>query len=395
MKKYLISIVLIIIATICIGFFLYRTNLSYKTNKGSNTLQNTNNTSIQESNISDVISDISDQERNTEEILFLIPVSNNTLKVYTIGIDGRNLKELLALDRRSFNTTVYGSTFDSVAYRKEVITDKTTINNIKNDLDKFKDALLNYPIFTFSKNFYAYSMPIEESDFAKSTVENGVTGGVCFKGVFLRNVETGKTVRIDKDLINQIPNSLFSKDGNLFVSSLSFSHDGKFLFVTSYPNDDLSVFSMEQMKFTGTFRMNVHHIWEVDKVLNSFYFLAGTDSSNIVQFDMDKKEPKPLTDCQESSYAISPDNKNLVFTETETYIDGKSDLGILDLVSGTIKKIDYAKENEIAGFVHDSKHLIIKRYYKLSDTDINYHIAIYLLNLDTLKEAKIYAETGS
>jgi len=391
MKKYS-SIALVIIAAICIGFFSYRANLPHKTNPGNNTLQNknTNSISVRESNVSDVISDIPVQQRNNERILFVRPASNKTLKVYTIGIDGRNLKELLTLDRRSFNTTVYGSTFDSVANRREVITDKTTINNIENNLDKFKNALLNYPIFTFSKNFCAYSMPIEESDIAKSAGEKGVAGGICFKGVFLTDMKTNKTVRLDRELINQEPHSSFSKDGSLFVSSISFSHNGKFLFVVSYLDNDLSVFSTEQMKFIGTFHINVHSVWQVDKVQNNLYFLAGTDTSNVFQFDMDKKELKPLTNSQQSSFAISPDDQNLVFTETD--MEGKSYLGILNLADGTIKRIDYP-EGEIAGFVLDSKHLIIKRYYKLSNTDIHYHMAMYLLNLNSLKEAKIYAET--
>ena len=52
----------------------------------------------------------------------------------------------------------------------------------------------------------------------------------------------------------------------------------------------------------------------------------------------------------------------------------------------------YPDEIEIAGFVANSKHLIAERHYKLSDTDIRCHTAVYLINLDTLKEAKIYAE---
>ncbi len=126
----------------------------------------------------------------------------------------------------------------------------------------------------------------------------------------------------------------------------------------------------------------------VDRVLNNLYFAGGTDASNVFEFDIEKEELKPLTNCPESTFSVSPDNKNLVFIET--HLDGKSDLGILNLENGTLKRIDYPKGGEIAGFVLDSKHLIIKR-----STDINYHIAIYLLNLNTLKEAKIYAETGS
>ena len=343
MKKYLKIVLIIAVSTFIVCFFLYKATHSGRIN----------------------------QESNTPEILFARTVSDNAFEVYTIGINGKNLNKLLTVNKGNLPHI-------------DVNTDQSTVNYIKNNLDRFKDAF-THPLYVFSKNFYAYSMPIEENDV--------VSGGGYYKGVFLCNVETNKTMQIDRDLTHQLPSSLFSKDGSLFVSSLSFSHDGKFLFVASYPNDDLSVFSMEQMKFTGTFHMNVHRIWKVDKVLNSLYFLTGTDSSNIFQFDIDKKELKPLTNCQESSYAISPDNKNLVFTET--YIDGKSDFGILNLENGTLKRIDYPKESEITGFVSDSKHLIIKRYYKLSDTDINYHIAIYLLNLNTLEEAKIYAETGS
>lgn len=397
MKKYSI-ILAIIIAIICIGFFLYRETLNYKINQGSNNSQNSNSISVQESNISDVISDRSLQERKTEEILFVTPVSNNTLKVYTIGIDGKNLKELLSLDRNLFKTTIIGNNFDIMAFFKPVIIGKTTINNIEKNLYKFRYALLNYGRFVFSKDFFVYSMPVDESDFAKSEEEKGLMGNaVCTKGVFLCNLKTGKTMQIDKDLVNKIPDTSFSKDGSLFVNSFSFSHDGKYLFITFYPNDDLLIFSMEQMKFIETFHINMYYISGVDKVQNNLYFLAGTDSSNIYQFDMDKKELKPLTNCQESSFAISPDDQNLVFTETvftETDMKGKSYLGILNLTNGTIKRINYPGESEIVGFVVDSKHLILKRYYKLSDTDINYHIAIYLLNLDTLKEARIYAETG-
>ncbi len=388
MKKYLI-IALIIIASICIGFFLYKVNHPGRINQGSNTSQNTNNLSVQESNISDVISDISDQERNTAEILFIRPVSKNIFKVCTIGIDGKNLKELFTVDNSVLNSNPIYSTL--IQGGGVVTTDQTNVNYIKNNLGKFKNAF-THPLHDLSKNFYAYPMPIEESDIATSADGKGISGNVVdvFKGVYLCNVETGKTVRLDKDLVNQMPDSSFSKDGSLFVTCLSFSHDGKFLFVTSIPNY-LSIFSMEQMKFIEIFNTNdvfAYYIHNVDKALNSLYILAGTDSSNVYKFDMDKKELKPLTNCPESTFSISPDNQSLVFTET--YIDGKSDLGILNLENGTLKRIDYPKGGEIAGFVLDSKHLIIKR-----STDINYHIAIYLLNLNTLKEAKIYAETGS
>jgi WD40 repeat protein len=243
-------------------------------------------------------------------------------------------------------------------------------------------------------------MPIEESDIATHSGEKGIAGNACwvFKGVYLHNIETGKTVRIDSDLINQVPSSSFSRDGSLFITSLSFSHDGKFLFITS-PPDYLLIFSVEQMKFIKVFNTNdifAFSIHNVDKALDNLYILAGTDSSNVFQFDMDKKELKSITNCQECqelSYAISPDNKSLVFIETN--FDGKTDLGIVNLANGTIKMIDYPRESEIAGFVSDSKHLIITHHYKLSDTDIiNSHIAIYLLNLNTLKEAKIYAESS-
>ena len=77
---------------------------------------------------------------------------------------------------------------------------------------------------------------------------------------------------------------------------------------------------------------------------------------------------------------------------TAWYGSGKSELRILNLSDGSLKKIDYQNnDNEIAGFIGDSKHLIIKRFYR-SDTDIKSHVAIYLLNLDTLREAKIYSE---
>ena len=369
MKKYS-SIALIIIATICIGFFLYRANLPYKTNQGSNTSQNTNSISVQESNISDVISDIADQERNTEEILFARTVSDNAFEVYTIGINGKNLNKLLTVNKGNLPHI-------------DVNTDQSTVNYIKNNLDRFKDAF-THPLYVFSKNFYAYSMPIEENDV--------VSGGGYYKGVFLCNVETNKTVQIDRDLTHQLPSSLFSQDGSLFVSSLSFSHDGKFLFLCSW--NYLSVFSIEQIKFTGIFHIDVGRMRNVDRVLNNLYFAGGTDASVIFKFDIEKEELKPLTNCPESTFSVSPDNKNLVFIDGFC-LDGKNYLGILNLENGTLKKIDYPKESEITGFVSDSKHLIIKRYYKLSDTDINYHIAIYLLNLNTLEEAKIYAETGS
>ncbi|PIV55869.1 MAG: hypothetical protein COS15_02750 [Caldiserica bacterium CG02_land_8_20_14_3_00_36_38] len=360
MKKYLSIILIIVVSAFSICFFLYK------------------------------VGKPSRQVSTTPEILFVRAASNNTIfKVCTIGIDGKNLRELFTVNNLLNSNPIYSAL---VQTGWVVTTDQTNVNYIKNNLGKFKDAFA-HPLCAFSKDFYAYSTPIEESDIATHSGEKGIAGNVCgvFKEVYLCNVETGKTVRLDKELVNQLPDNSFSKDGSLFVHSLSFSHDGKFLFLVSLPKNDLSVFSMEQMKFTGTFHMSVHLIRNVDKVLNNLYLSAGTDSSNIFQFNMDKKELKPLTNCQESSFAISPDNQNLVFIETN--LVGKTDLGVLNLSTGTIKRIDYPNESEIAGFVSDSKHLIIKRYYKLSDTDTDYHIAIYLLNLNTLKEAKIYAES--
>jgi len=174
----------------------------------------------------------------------------------------------------------------------------------------------------------------------------------------------------------------------LFVHSLSFSHDGKFLFLVSLPKNDLSVFSMEQMKFTGTFHIDVGRMRNVDRVLNNLYFAGGTDASNVFEFDIEKEELKPLTNSPESTFSVTPDDKNLVFIET--HLDGKSDLGILNLENGTLKRIDYPKGGEIAGFVSDSKHLILKRYHVIS---VNFSkLDIYLLDLNTLKEQKIYAE---
>lgn len=347
MKKYLSIVLIIAVSTFIVCFFLYKATHSGRIS----------------------------HESNTSEILFTSDVSDDAFEVCTIGINGKNLKELLTINKGNLRHT-------------DVNTDQTTVDYIKNNLDRFKDAFTRQ-LCVFSKNLYAYSTPIEESDIKTSAEGKGVSGGGYYKGVFLCNVETNKTVQIDRDLTHRLPSSLFSQDGSLFVHSLSFSHDGKFLFLCSL--NYLSIFSTEQMKFTGTFHMSVHLIRNVDKVLNNLYLSAGTDSSNIFQFNMDKKELKPLTNCQESSFAISPDNQNLVFIETN--LVGKTDLGVLNLSTGTIKRIDYPNESEIAGFVSDSKHLIIKRYYKLSDTDTDYHIAIYLLNLNTLKEAKIYAES--
>jgi hypothetical protein len=149
------------------------------------------------------------------------------------------------------------------------------------------------------------------------------------------------------------------------------------------------------MKFVGVFNMTTNNmsigrINSVDMVHNKLYFVGGYDYSNVYEFDMDKKKIKPLTNCQQASFAISPDDKELVFIEMD--INGKFKLSTLDLTNGTIKKVDYPEGGEIAGFVQDSKHLIVERYYKLSGADTKSHTAIYLINLNTLKETKIYAE---
>lgn len=385
MKKNL-GIFLAVILIGLVGFSLYKAFSSHKANQGNgNIAQNTAINSVQESNISDVISDISAGDRSKAEILFLFPVSNTEIKIYTVGIDGKNLKELLTLNKNEFKTTgVYGNNFDSLALKKEVFTNGTTVSYIKNNIDKFKYILLNFPLFAFSNNFCAYSAPIGKNDL--------VSGGTCFKGVYLYDMATGKTVRIDKNLTGKLPNSSFSKDGSLFVTSLSFSQNGKFLFVSSYPDDRISIFSLEQMKFIETFQTNMQHIWNIDEASNSLYFLAGTDTFNVYRFDTDTKNVTSLTNCQESSFAISPDGQNLVFIET--YADKSNDLCILNTTNGNIKKINYPKgEYKVAGFVSDSKHLIIKQCYKISETDTYYHTDIYLLNLDTLKQAKVYSES--
>jgi len=390
MKKYLNIVLAIAVSAFIICFFLYKVG------------HHTSNLSVQESNISDVISDIPDQERNIAEILFSIPAPGNTRKVYIIGINGENLKELFTVDESILSSKIYSTGRGG----RVVTTKQEDVNYIKNNSNKLRDFFIRPPLKDFSKNLYAYSMPIEENDIVTHSGEKGIAGNVCwvFKGVYLHNIETGKTVRIDSDLINQVPSSSFSRDGSLFITSLSFSHDGNFLFITS-PPDYLFIFSVEQMKFIKVFNTNdifAFSIHNVDKVLDNLYILAGTDSSNVFQFDMDKKKFKPLTNSQQSSFAVSPDNKSLVFVET--CLDGKTNLGIVNIENSSIRIVDYPMdyENEyliIAGFVFDSKHLIITHYHKLPDTDtinnsrIDSHIAIYLLNLNTLKEAKIYTET--
>jgi len=379
MKKIL-AVILVVILVISIVFLLYKAYPFHNANQSGNNAIN----SVNESDISDVISDIPNQNMANTEILFLVPLTNTEIKLYSVSVDGKNLKEILTLDKSEFkNTNTYGNYFDSLALKGDIFTDGTTISYIKNNIDKFKYFLTNYPLYAFSNNFCAYSTPISTSD--------TVSGGACFKGVYLYNMSTGTAIQIDKMLDGKLPNSSFSKDGNLFITSLSFSQDGKFLFVVSYPDDEISVFSLKQMKFIGTFQPNIQHVWHVDKVENSLYFLAGTDTSNVYQFDIDTKSLKAITNCTESSFVISPDGQNLVFIEA--YVDEKNDLGILDLKNGNIKKINYQKgEKEVAGFVVDSRHLIVKRLYKVSDTDPYPHVDIYLLNLNTLKQAKLYSQ---
>jgi len=342
MKKYLRIVLIIAVSTFIVCFFLYKATHSGRIN----------------------------HESNTPEILFTRDVSDNAFEVCTIGINGKNLNKLLTVNKGNLTHIALN-------------TDQSTVDYIKNNLGRFKDAF-THQLCVFSKNFYAYSIPIEENDVVS------VSGEGCSKGVFICNVETAKTLQIDRYLIHQLPSSQFSKDGDLFVNSLSFSHDGKFLFVCSHWFD-LAVFSVEQMKFIGVFHIDVWDMRNVDKVQNNLYFIGGTDSSNIFEFDMEKGELKPLTNCIESTFSVSPDNKNLVFTES--YLNGKNDLGILNLENDTLKRIDYPKGCEIDGFVLDSKHLILKRYHKLSDMDINWYMSIYLLNLNTLKETEIYVES--
>jgi len=344
MKKYLSIVLIIAVSTFIVCFFLYKATHSGRIS----------------------------HESNTSEILFTSDVSDDAFEVCTIGINGKNLKELLTINKGNLRHT-------------DVNTDQTTVDYIKNNLDRFKDAF-THQLCVFSKNLYAYSTPIEESDIKTSAEGKGVSGGGYYKGVFLCNVETNKTVQIDRDLTHRLPSSLFSQDGSLFVSSLSFSHDGKFLFLCSL--NYLSIFSTEQMKFTGIFHIDVGRMRNVDRVLNNLYFAGGTDASNVFEFDIEKEELKPLTNSPESTFSVTPDDKNLVFIET--HLDGKSDLGILNLENGTLKRIDYPKGGEIAGFVSDSKHLILKRYHVIS---VNFSkLDIYLLDLNTLKEQKIYAE---
>ncbi len=302
------------------------------------------------------------------KILFVRDVSDNEFEVYTIGVNGKNLNKLLTVNKRNLCGT-------------DVITDQTTVNYIVNNLDRLKDTF-TYPLCVFSKNLYAYSTLVGEND--------DVSGGSFYKGVFLCNTETGKTVQIDRGLIRQLPSSLFSKDGSLFVTSLSFSRDGKFIFLCSL--NYLSVFSTGQMKFTGIFHINVGRMINVIKVRNKLYFLGGIDNNNVFEFDIEKEKLKSLTNCPESTFSVSPDNKNLVFIESD--VDGKNYLGILNLKSGALKIVNYKKESEISGFVSDSHHVIVKRYYKTSNTDTNYHVAIYILNLNTLKEAEVYSESN-
>ncbi len=289
------------VAIFAVSLLLYR---AYHVRKTSKAPPSVSSISVREGSIRDVIKDIPAQNRDSEEILFLTPVSNSTVKAYTVSINGKHLNELFTLNKDQFkNTFLEGNLYEAVAFVRPTVTDQATISSIKNNLSEFKRMLLNYLIFAFSKNFFAYSVPIEKSDVSPNPMPKANA-----KDVFIYNAKTGKTIRIDKMLKDKLPSSAFLKDGDLWVNSVSFSHDGKFLFVSFYGNG-LAVFSMEQMKFTRIFNdIKEPPSYFVDMVGNKIYSVAGTDSSNVFVFDTVTKETKALTNCPEASYAISPDN---------------------------------------------------------------------------------------
>ena len=69
------------------------------------------------------------QKSNTTKILFTKTVSDNAFKIYTIDINRKNLNKLFAVNINEGNLCP-----------TPVLTDQTTVNYIRNNPDKFKDA---------------------------------------------------------------------------------------------------------------------------------------------------------------------------------------------------------------------------------------------------------------
>ncbi|MBC7195218.1 MAG: hypothetical protein H5U37_06140, partial [Caldisericia bacterium] len=204
-----------------------------------------------------------------EKILFVYNnIENdrsNNITVYTINIKGKDLKKIF-----NVKTT-------APPYNSDIITNQETIELIEKNKEKVK-FLFTKPLRCFSGNFCAYSNYLDSYDV--------VAGGEVYKGVYLYDLEKEEEIKIDNKIPDIIP-SLFSKDGNLYITSLSFSYDGNYLFFVSI-NGNLYVYSIlsnEVNKLIGSSE-EIFGLRKVDRVGNLLYFILGDTESSLYEFNI-------------------------------------------------------------------------------------------------------------
>ena len=249
---------------------------------------------------------------------------------------------------------------DKPPYISDVETDQETVRLIKTKRERVK-FLFEKPLRVFKGKFCAYSNYIEPGDI--------VAGGEVYKGIYLYNLENRKKIKIDEDI---------------FVNSLSFSHDLKYLFINSLGN--LYAYSMDDGNIRKVIEKNENFfgMMKMDRVSDEIYLIADYVYPNLYRYRI-KEKKKELIIEGVSQYIIDPKDKNLIYIRN-SYQDGRSYLGILNIDENKITKEIEFYDYRINGFL-DEKNLVVSSY----PSKKSFNISIYILNLDAFKLEKIYS----